>query len=100
MTGYINTVTGEIVEDYEEVENFIDKLDSADLQYYILTNYSDFFEMCMEIITEGETKFGNSICCDIDLLTTTLYEEMKTIKYNEWEYFDDDADCLKYESDD
>ena len=29
-----------------------------------------------------------------------LYGEMKTVKYNEWEYFDNDADCLKYESED
>ena len=56
--------------------------------------------MCVEIIEEGETKLGNSVCCHIDLLTTALYDEMKTAKYNEWEYFDNDTDCLKYESDD
>ena len=100
MTGYINTETGEIVEDYKAVEDIINKLNGSDLQDYILTNYGDFFEMCVEIIEEGETKFGNSVCCDIDLLTNTLYGEMKTVKYNEWEYFDSDADCLKYESDD
>ena len=88
MTGYINTVTGEIVEDYKAVEDIINKLNGTDLQDYILTNYGDFFEMCVEIIEEGETKLGNSVCCDIDLLTTTLYNEMKTAKYNEWEYFD------------
>ena len=55
--------------------------------------------MCVEIIEEGETKLGNSVCGDIDLLTTALYDEMKMVKYNEWEYFDSDADCLTYESD-
>ena len=100
MTGYINTVTGEIVEDYNAVEDIINKLNGDDLQDYILTNYGDFFVMCVEIIEEGETKLGNSVCCDIDLLTTAIYDEMKSIKYNEWEYFDSDADCLKYESDD
>lgn len=100
MTGYINTTTGEIVEDYKAVEDIINKLNGSDLQDYILTNYGDFFEMCVEIIEEGEKKVGNSVCCDIDLLTTAIYNEMKTIKYNEWEYFDNDADCLKYESDD
>ena len=100
MTGYINTTTGEIVEDYKAVEENINRLNGSGLQDYILTHYSDFFEMCVEIIEEGETKFGNSVCCDIDLLTNTLYGEMKTEKYNEWEYFNSDADCLKYESDD
>lgn len=100
MTKYINTVTGEIVEDFTEVENIIDNLNGIDLQDYILTNYGDFFEMCVEIIKVGETKIGNSVCCDIDLLTTALYNEMKTMRYNEWEYFDDDAECLKYESND
>ena len=100
MTGYINTTTGEIVEDYKAVEDIINRLNGTDLQDYILTNYGDFFEMCVEIIEVGETKLGNSVCGDIDLLTTALYDEMKTIKYNEWEYFDNDADCLKYESDD
>ena len=56
--------------------------------------------MCVEIIEEFETKLGNSFFCDIDLFTTAIYNEMKTVKYNEWEYFDNDADCLKYESDD
>ena len=100
MTGYINTTTGEIVEDYKAVEENISRLNGSDLQDYILTHYSDFFVMCVEIIEEGETKLGNSVCCDIDLLTTTIYDEMKTIKNNEWEYFNSDADCLKYESDD
>ena len=100
MTGYINTATGEIVEDYKAVEENISRLNGSDLQDYILTNYGDFFEMCVEIIEEGETKLGNSVCCDIDLLTTAIYNEMKTVKYNEWEYFNNDADCLKYESDD
>ena len=100
MTGYINTVTGEFVEDYKAVEDIINRLNGSDLQDYILTNYGDFFEMCVEIIEVGETKLGNSVCGDIDLLTTALYDEMKTVKYNEWEYFDSDADCLKYESDD
>ena len=100
MTGYINTTTGEIVEDYKEVEENINRLNGSDLQDYILTNYGDFFEMCVEIIEEGETKLDNSVYCDIDLLTTALYNEMKTEKYNEWEYFDNDTDCLKYESDD
>ena len=100
MTRYINTTTGEIVEDYKEVEENISKLNGSDLQDYILTNYGDFFEMCVEIIEEGETKLGSLVCCDIDLLTTAIYNEMKTIKYSEWEYFDNDADCLKYESDD
>ena len=100
MARYSNTTTGEIVEDYKAVEDIINKLNGNDLQDYILTHYGDFFEMCVEIIEEGETKFGNSVCCDIDLLTNTLYGEMKTVKYNEWEYFDDNADCLKYESDD
>ena len=36
----------------------------------------------------------------IELLTNSLYHEMKMVKYNEWEYFDNDADCLKCESDD
>lgn len=99
MTGYINTVTGEIVEDYKEVEENINRLNGSDLQDYILTNYGDFFEMCVEIIEEGETKLGNSVYCDIDLLTTALYNEMKTEKYNEWEYFNSDVDCLTYESD-
>ena len=100
MTGYINTATGEIVEDYKAVEDIINKLNGNDLQDYILTNYGDFFEMCVEIIEKGETKLGDSVCCDIDLLATALYDEMKTEKYNEWEYFDNDTDCLKYESDD
>ena len=100
MTGYINTTTGEIVEDYKEVEENINRLNGNDLQDYILTNYGDFFEMCVEIIEEGETKLGNSVYCDIDLLTTALYDEMKKVKYNEWEYFDSDADCLKCESND
>ena len=88
MTGYINTATGEIVEDYKAVEENISRLNGSDLQDYILTHYSDFFEKCVEIIEEGETKLGNSVYCDIDLLTTVLYNEMKTEKYNEWEYFD------------
>ena len=100
MTGYINTTTGEIVEDYKAVEENINRLNGNDLQDYILTNYGDFFEMCVEIIERGETKLGNSVCYDIDLLTTALYSGMKAAKYNEWEYFNDDADCLKYESDD
>lgn len=100
MTGYINITTGEIVEDYKEVEENINRLDGSDLQDYILTNYGDFFEMCVEIIEEGETKLGNLVYGDIHLLTTALYSEMKTEKYNEWEYFDTDIDCLKYESDD
>lgn len=100
MTGYINTITGDIVENYEEIVNTINASNGSDLQDYILTNYGNFFEMCVKIINEGETKFGNSVCYDIDLLTTTLYNEMKRVKYNEWEYFDSDADCLKYESDD
>ena len=100
MTGYINITTGEIVEDYKAIEENINGLNGSDLQDYILTHYGDFFEMCVEIIEEGETKVGNSVCCDVDLLTTAIYNEMKTIKYNEWEYFDSDADCLKYESDD
>lgn len=100
MTGYINTTTGEIVENYKAVEENINRLNGSDLQDYILTNYGDFFEMCVEIIKEGETKLGNSVCRDIGLLTTLLYDEMKTTIYNEWEYFDNDADCLKYESDD
>lgn len=100
MTGYINTTTGDIVEDYEEVVDSINALDGTDLDDYIQTNYGDFFEMCMEIIKEGETKIGNSIYCDIGLLTTDLYKEMKEMRYNEWEYFNSDADCLKYESDD
>ena len=100
MAEYINTVTGEIVEDYKAVEENINRLNGRDLQDYILTHYSDFFEMCVEIIEEGETKLGNSVCCDIDLLTTSIYDEMKTIKYNEWEYLDANADYLKYESDD
>lgn len=100
MTGYINITTGEIVEDYKAVEDIINELNGNDLQDYILTNYGDFFEMCVEIIERGETKLGNSVCCDIDLLTTAIYDEMKTIKYNEWEYFNDNADCLKYESND
>lgn len=100
MMGYINTITGEIVEDYEEVVDIISALDGADLQDYILTNYGDFFEMCVEIIEAGETKLDNSVYYDIDLLTTTLYNEMKAERYNEWEYFNSDADCLKYESDD
>ena len=100
MTGYINTTTGEIVEDYKAVEDIINELNGNDLQDYILTNYGDFFDMCVEIIERGETKLGNSVCCDIDLLTTAIYDEMKTIKYNEWEYFNSDADYLKYESDD
>lgn len=100
MTGYINTATGEFVENYKAVEENINRLNGSDLQDYILTNYGDFFEMCVEIIEEGETKLGNSVYCDIDLLTTALYNEMKTEKYNEWEYFDNDADCFKYENDD
>ena len=100
MTGYINTTTGEFVENYKTIKENINRLNGSDLQDYILTNYGNFFEMCVEIIKEGETKLGNSVCCDIDLLTTAIYDEMKTIKYNEWEYFDDSADCLKYESDD
>ena len=100
MTGYINTATGEIVEDYKAVEENINKLNGSDLQDYILTHYSDFFEMCVEIIEEGETKLGNLVCDDIELLTNSLYHEMKMVKYNEWEYFNNDADCLKYESDD
>ena len=100
MTGYINTVTGEFVEDYKAVEENINKLNGSDLQDYILTHYSDFFEMCVEIIEEGETKLGNLVCDDIELLTNSLYHEMKMVKYNEWEYFNNDADCLKYESDD
>ena len=100
MTGYINTTTGEIVEDYKEVEENINRLNGSDLQDYILTNYSDFFEMCVEIIEEGETKLGNLVCDNIELLTNSLYHEMKMVKYNEWEYFDNDTDCLKYESDD
>ena len=83
MTGYINTVTGEIVEDYKVVEDIINKLNGSDLQDYILTNYGDFFEICVEIIEGGETKLGNSVYCDIDLLTTDLYNEMKTVQYNE-----------------
>lgn len=62
MTGYINTITGEIVEDYKEVEENINRLNGSDLQDYILTNYGDFFEMCVEIIEEGETKLGDSVC--------------------------------------
>ena len=100
MTGYINTVTGEIVEDYKAVEENINRLNGSDLQDYILINYGNFFEMCVEIIEEGETKLGNSVCDDIELLTNSLYHEMKMVKYNEWEYFNNDADCLKYESDD
>ena len=100
MTGYINTVTGEIVEDYKAVDDIINKLNGSDLQDYILTNYGDFFEMCVEIIEEGETKLGSLVCDNIELLTNSLYHEMKMVKYNEWEYFDSDADCLKYESDD
>ena len=100
MTGYINTTTGEIVEDYKEVEENINRLNGSDLQDYILTNYGDFFEKCVEIIEVGETKLGKLVFCDIDLLTNALYDEMIEAKYNEWEYFDNDADCLKYESDD
>lgn len=100
MTGYINLTTGEIVKDYDEIVDSINALDGGDLQDYILTNYGDFFEMCMEIIKEGETKIGNSIYSDIGLLTTDLYKEMREMRYKEWEYFDNDADCLKYESDD
>ena len=100
MTGYINTTTGEIVEDYKEVEENINRLNGSDLQDYILTHYGDFFEMCVEIIEEGETKLGNLVCDNIELLTNSLYHEMKMVKYNEWEYFDNDTDCLKYESDD
>ena len=44
MTGYINTTTGEIVEDYKAVEENINRLNGSDLQDYILTHYSDFLK--------------------------------------------------------
>lgn len=94
MTGYINLATGEIVEDYDEIVDTISALDGGDLQDYILTNYGDFFEMCVEIIKEGETKIGNSIYSDIGLLTADLYKEMKELRYEEWAYFDSKPNVL------
>ena len=44
MTGYINTITGEIVENYKAVEENINRLNGSDLQDYILTHYGDFLK--------------------------------------------------------
>lgn len=98
MTGYINTVTGEIVEDYKTVEDIINKLNGTDFQDYVVANYGEFIGMCMKSIEDNEIKITHSIHCDINLLNA-LYDEMIMTKRHEWIYFDSDTDCLKYESD-
>ena len=54
MTGYINTVTGEIVEDYKAVEDIINKLNGTDFQDYVVTNYGEFIGMCVKRIGDNE----------------------------------------------
>ena len=99
MTGYINTVTGEIVEDYKAVEDIINKLNGTDFQDYVVTNYGEFIGMCVKSIGDNEIKITHSTHSDINLLTA-LYDEMIMAKRHEWIYFDSDTDCLKCESDD
>lgn len=100
MTKWVNTYRNIEVDTYNEVQNFIDSLDGSDFDDYIKANYGDYFEMITEILQWGGTKLGNTVYTNITDLNRDLFEEMKNSYLNEWEYFDDDADCLKYESDD
>ncbi len=100
MIRYYNTKRDVEVDNWSEVCAFVDALDGSDFEDYIKTYYGDFFEMCAEIIQYGETKLGRTVYDSIDKLSADLFEEMKDNYQNEWEPYDDNADCLKYESDD
>ena len=100
MTKWINTYRDVEVDTWEEVQNFIDSLDGSDFDNYINTNYDYYFDMIVEILQCGHTTLGNIIYTNITDLNKDLFEEMKISYENEWECYDDDADCLKYESDD
>ena len=100
MTKYYNENRDIMVDNWNEVLDFIDALDGSDFEDYIKTNYYDYFEKCVEIIQYGVTKIGKTIYKSIDKLNADLFEEMKNGYQSEWIPYDDDANCLKYESDD
>lgn len=100
MTKWINTYRNVEVDTYNEVQNFINSLDGSDFDDYIKTNYSDYFDMIVEILQSGKTVLGETTYTNIIDLNRDLFEEMKMCYEMEWEPYDDDADCLKYESDD
>ena len=100
MTKYYNEYEDITVDSWDEVQDFIDTLDGSDFENYIKTNYGDYFEMCVEIIQYGVTKIGKTIYKSIDKLNADLFEEMKNSYQSGWIPYDDDADCLKRESDD
>lgn len=100
MIRYYNTKRDVEVDTWEEVQDFIDSLDGSDFDEYINTNYDYYFDMITDILKYGKTNLGKTVYTNITDLNKDLFEEMIISYENEWEPYDDDADCLKYENDD
>lgn len=100
MVKYYNADRNVIVDSWNEVQAFVDALDGSDFDEYIKTYYNNYFDMIVEILQSGKTVLGETTYTNIIDLNRDLFEEMKMCYEMEWEPYDDDADCLKYESDD
>lgn len=97
---WINKETDENFNEYENVETYVDdKLDDEDeFENYLLDN--NFEGYAAELAARGRTQYGGYIITNFEQLVCEFRDGLQSELWNEWEYFEPDAECLQYESDD
>lgn len=88
-----------MVSDYDDAINIIEGTidDYDEFENYLINN--DFFKSVLELALEGKTWY-RGIVTNFEMLVDCFREDFAQEIWDQWDYFEPDAECLQYESDD
>lgn len=96
---WINNKTDEKVSDYNDMVNIIEETidDYDEFENYLINN--NFTESVLDLALDGKTWY-RGVVTNFNILVDCFREDFIQENWDEWEYFEPDAECLQYESDD